>query len=251
VLALFPLMIWTYFARRKITIQRAHFWAGLVLGTCFGVEFLMLFMALDLTSVARSAILFYSMPIWLAIATHFLLPDERMTPTKALGLVVSMAGVMWALVDRGLAQGNLLGDLLALGAAFGWAGVALTVRVTRLAQTTAETQLFWQLAVSAPILLICAMFAGPLLRAPTMWHWVGLVSQSLVVACAMFLWWFYMMLKYKANAVASFSFLAPALSVMLGTFLLGEDTSPAIWAALALILAGIWLINRRPKAPAS
>lgn len=38
-------------------------WAGLL----FAAEFICLFTALDLTSVARVSILFYSMPVWLAI----------------------------------------------------------------------------------------------------------------------------------------------------------------------------------------
>ncbi|MBS8229074.1 EamA/RhaT family transporter, partial [Vannielia litorea] len=34
------------------------------MGLCFSLEFVMLFIALDLTTVARSALMFYTMPVW-------------------------------------------------------------------------------------------------------------------------------------------------------------------------------------------
>ena len=52
---------------------------------------------------------------------------------------------------------------------------------------------------------------------------------------------------YPASGVASFSFLSPVLSVILGWLLLSEHVALSVWAALALIAAGIYLINRKPR----
>ena len=241
------LFVWVTLSARKITIRRGDLLSGLLLGVFFAVEFLLLFLALDITSVARSAILFYSMPVWLSIVAHFVLPGERLTPPRLAGLVLAMAGVIWALADRDLAQGDLRGDLMALGGAFAWGGIALTVRLSPLARANAETQLFWQLAVSAPLLIGASVFFGPLIRDLAPLHLAGLAYQAVLVAFAGFLAWFYLMQRYKASTVASFGFLSPVLAVLFGAVLLGEETSPAIWAALALIVAGLWLINKRPK----
>lgn len=241
------LLIWVAVTSRHIRFRRDELLSGLLLGILFAVEFLLLFVALDMTSVARSAILFYSMPIWLSIAGHFLLPGERITKSRLLGLALAMSGVIWALADRDIAQGNLRGDLMALGAAFAWGGIALTVRLSPLARSNAETQLFWQLGVSAPLLLGAALLGGPLIRDLGALHIAGLGFQAVLVAFAGFLAWFYLMQRYKASTVASFGFLSPVLAVLFGAVLLGERVSPAIWAALTLIGAGIWLINKKHR----
>lgn len=241
------LFVWVAFSSRAIRIRRVEIGSGLLLGLLFAVEFVLLFSALDITSVARSAILFYSMPVWLTLVGHFVLPGERITRPRFIGLILAMAGVIWALADRDIAQGDLSGDLMALGAAMAWGGIALTVRLTPLARSNAETQLFWQLGVSAPILLALACLGGPFLRDPTLLHIGGLAYQAALAAFAGFLAWFYLMQRYKASTVVSFSFLSPVLAVVFGAVLLDERTSPAIWAALGLIVAGLWLINKRPR----
>jgi drug/metabolite transporter (DMT)-like permease len=45
--------------------------------------------------------------------------------------------------------------------------------------------------------------------------------------------------------VASFSFLSPVFSVILGWLILGETIGIQIWIALGFVAVGIFLINRR------
>jgi drug/metabolite transporter (DMT)-like permease len=251
VLALCVLGIWMLVVGRRIAGLRAAFWPGLMLGGFFSLEFLMLFIALDLTTVSRASILFYSMPVWLAGAAHVFLPGERLSARRVLGLALAMAGVAWALADPHSGDaGNLWGDLLALGAAFAWMGIALTVRLTRVSRLNAETQLFFQLAVSAVVLLAVAPLFGPLLREPGPWHWAGLGFQAAAVASLGFLFWLGLMAVYPASDVAAFSFLSPVLAVGMGWLLLEEPVGPAFAGALGLVAVGIVLINMRRKTPA-
>ncbi|MEL6565664.1 MAG: DMT family transporter [Pseudomonadota bacterium] len=217
---------------------------GIIAGLLFAVEFLFLFTALDLTTVARASIVFYSMPVWLALAAHMLLPGERLTLVRGVGLVLAMAGVVVALADPGSGQGNLLGDLMALGSALCWAAIALCVRVTDLSKIPAEQQLFWQLLVSAPVLIVVAPAFGPLIRDLALIHVAGLGYQMVFIASFGFLFWFWLMKIYPASGVASFSFLSPVFAVVLGWALLGEEIGLRIWVALALVAVGLVLINR-------
>lgn len=219
--------------------------AGVLIGLVFSVEFLLLFVALDLTTVSRSAVIFYSMPVWLALAAHFLLPGERVTPVKAAGLVLAMAGVSWAILARGAGgQGSLLGDLCALGAAWGWAGIALCARGTALRHERPEMQLMWQVAVSAPVLFLAAPLFGPLIRDLQPIHLWGLAFQIVVIVSAGFIFWLWLLSIYPAASVASFSFLGPVFGVGFGWLLLGEDVGPALIGSLVLVAAGLVLINR-------
>ena len=222
---------------------------GLAIGAVFSIEFLCLFMALDLTTVSRTAILFYSMPLWLALMAHFGLPGERLTPLRVLGLALAFGGTVLALLSRSSgapAQGaSLAGDIFALCGAIGWAGTAFMARRPALAGIGAETQLLWMTAVSGPILLILAPAFGPLIRDIQPIHWFWLMFQALVVVAGGFVAWLWLLGRYPAATVASFSFLTPVLSLGLGWLWLNEPLSPAILIALALVAAGIILINRR------
>lgn len=244
------LWAWLAFRGRPPRLSRAMLGPGLLIGVVFATEFVFLFLALDMTTVTRTSIIFYSMPVWLALAAHVLIPGERITGARALGLSLAFAGVAWAILHRSGAssQASLAGDLCALGAAFGWMGVALCVRVTRLRRELPETQLFWQLAVSAPALIAVSPLFGPLIRDVQPIHIVGLAFQSGVIVSAAFLFWFWLLTIYPASLVASFSFLTPIFGVALGAFWLGERVGPEILGAAGLVALGLVLINRPSRA---
>lgn len=237
---------WILLQGRDLRVSPHVVPSGLLLGALFGLEFLFLFNGIDLTTVSRASIMLYSMPVWLALAAHFVLPGERLTPPRAAGLVMAMAGVVLALFDPATGQeGNLIGDLLALAAALCWAGIALCVRLTPVAQARPEMQLMFQLSVSAVMLLALAPLFGDLIRDPGAIHYAGLTYQIVVIAAFGFLLWLHLMAVYKASAVSSFAFLSPIFSVLMGWLILGETLGPRIWIALVLVAAGLVLINRR------
>lgn len=218
--------------------------AGFLIGGVFAFEFLCLFIALDLTAVSRASVIFYSMPVWLALMAHFIMPDDKITPLKAMGLGLALAGVALAILTRDDRAGSLWGDIAALGAAIGWAAAAMLAKASPLARVRPEIQLFWQVSVSAPILLIVAVFFGPFIRDLEPIHIAGLLFQIVVVVSAGFIFWLWLLSIYPASGVASFSFLSPVLSVGLGWLLLDEEVGPSLFGALILVAAGIVLINR-------
>ncbi len=222
-------------------------WA-LFMGLVFGAEFLCLFIALDLTTVSRTSVIFYTMPIWASLGAHFLIPGDRMTAPKAVGLVLALAGVSWVIANRpSSGEASLAGDVIALAGSFGWAGIALIVRGTPVRSVPLETQLLWQLALSGPLLLVAALFFGPFLRDLAPLHMAGMAFQIVVVASGGYLLWLWLMARYPPSGVVSFSFLSPVFGAGFGWLLLGEDLGAGILGPLALVAAGLYLINRPPR----
>jgi drug/metabolite transporter (DMT)-like permease len=238
---------WMRFRRLRLDFGPGMIAPGLLIGLIFSVEFLALFLALDLTTVTRVSVIFYSMPVWMALAAHFLLPGERLTAPRLLGLALAFSGVAWAIVDRsGLGgEASLAGDIAALIGALGWMGVSLVPRLSALSRSRFEMQMFWQVAVSAPLLLGASLLFGPLLRAPTLATGWMMLFQIVVVASGVFVVWFWLLSRYKASQIAAFAFLSPIFGVILGWLWLGETVTPALVAQLALVAVGIVLINRR------
>lgn len=245
--AVLVLLLWMRLRGISLTVPREAVPAGILSGCLFALEFTCLFTALDFTTVSRASVIFYSMPVWLAIASHFLIPSDKLTGLRGIGLVLAMGGVALALLDRSDASASLTGDLLALTSAICWAGIALCVKITPLSTVPPAQQLMFQVIVSAPLLLLASLAFGDLIRDLQPIHMAGLLFQIIAVASLGFLAWFWLMSIYPASSVASFSFLSPVFAVILGWLLLSEDVGPQVWVALALVALGIYLINRRPK----
>jgi len=244
------LWLWMSARGRRPRIAPGTGPAGVLAGVIFATEFVFLFLALDLTTVTRTSVIFYSMPVWLALGAHLLLPGERITPVKALGLAVAFAGVAWAILDRPAGgQASLSGDLCALGAALGWASIVLAARGTRLRELAPDMQIFWQVSVSGPILLALSLAFGPFIRDLAPIHLWGLGFQIVVMVSFGFVFWFWLLSIYPAAGVASFSFLAPIFGFAFGWLILGEEVGWSLAGALVLVSAGLVLINRPAKAP--
>ena len=239
--------IWLWMRARGIpfALPREARIGALALGLLFTAEFVFLYLALDRTGVGRASVIFYSMPVFVGLTAHVMIPGERLDVVRALGLVLAMAGVAWVMSDRGSGEASLSGDILALLAAISWAGIAIVVRVTPLERVAPEMQLFSQLTISAVLLMALAPFFGPFIRELAPIHWAALVFQTLAIASFGYLFWFVLLKRYPASVVASFSFLSPVFGVALGWLLLGESIGPELVGGLVLVALGIMLINRR------
>ena len=78
----------------------------------------------------------------------------------------------------------------------------------------------------------------------------SLAYQSVVVAFASYLAWFWLLTRYLAGGLAVFSFLTPLFGVLFGTPILGDPLSGRFALAAILVGAGIALVNARPAQPA-
>jgi drug/metabolite transporter (DMT)-like permease len=247
--AFLPVLAFALLARRRLSLTDGSLWPGVLCGCFFATEFLLLFQSVEYTSVARVSVFFYTMPFWVALGAHFLIPGERLTRVRALGLALAVAGVALALLRNDSPAGPhaLFGDLLSLVGAMFWAGIVFMARMTKLSRSSPEMLLLYQLAVSAPILLVVAPGFGPLIREMTPALAGIFAFQVIAVVCVGFVAWFWVLKIYPASDMASFSFLAPVFGVLFSWLILGEDISWSVIAALVLVAAGIYLVNRRPR----
>ena len=110
--ALLPVLLFAWVMKRRLSVTDGTFPSGVLCGTLFALEFLLLFNALEYTTVSRASVLFYTMPVWVAVAAHFLIPGEALTPRRLIGLLMAVIGVGIALLDEAptLTPDALTGD---------------------------------------------------------------------------------------------------------------------------------------------
>jgi len=74
----------------------------------------------------------------------------------------------------------------------------------------------------------------------------SLAYQSIIVAFASYLTWFWLLTRYLASRLSVFSFAAPLFGVAFGHFVLDEPITSAFLVSAAMVGAGIALVNLRP-----
>ncbi|WP_024585611.1 DMT family transporter [Aliihoeflea sp. 2WW] len=220
-------------------------WPGLLAGALFAIEFMLIFFGLDYTTAARGALMINTMPFWVLIGAHFLL-GERITSTKFLGLAMAFVGVALVFVDQlSLPDASALrGDLMCLAAGVLWGATTLVIKKSKLSDATAEKTLMYQLVVSVIFAIPLLPFGGAILRDVSALATGALLFQAIFVVAFTYILWFWMIRTYPATGLASFAFLTPAFGVLCGGFLLNEPLSMNIFAALTLIAAGLFVVNR-------
>ena len=199
-------------------------WGGIAAGLLFGPEFMLIFVGLEYTTVARSSLLVNTMPFWILVGAHFLL-GERMSVRKFLGLArLRRRGRSSSPTSSAFpAPRRLTGDLLSLGAGLLWALTYIVIKGTKLAEpppksccsTNWPVRLPWpspwcrlspgRPSATSPLLpTLALLFPGCLYRR---FHLCAVVLAGAALS---------------GIGPSSFTFLSPAFGVLCGGLLLGE-----------------------------
>lgn len=220
---------------------------GLLAGFLFGCEFICIYQGLAFTTATRAVVFLYLAPFFVVLGARIFLPADRFRLSQWLGLCLSFTGMMVAfgLPTPALDPRQTLGDILTIAGAMFWAATTLTIKASRLNGTSPEKVMLYQLIVSAPMLAIAAYIAGE-----SMTHWpdrqaiAWLSYQTVWVVSVTFVLWFALIKKFSANRLSAFSFLTPLFGVAAGHFVMGDPLTLAFVAAVALVAAGLVLVNR-------
>ncbi|NHN76452.1 DMT family transporter [Azotobacter chroococcum] len=241
------------YLRSQWPALRAGWWAVLLLGVLgVGCYNTFSYIALQYTT-ATSAILLNSFIPVATIALAFLLFGKRLSRREALGVAVSLIGVL-ILVAQGsldtlLALSLNVGDLWMLAAVVSWGLYTVGLQ--------------WRPQGVHPMLLLAACIAVGLLAQMPAYAWEIAAGRSIVVnaqsiggilyagVVAAFLGF----LCYNAGVAAIgpargslFIHLMPVFGTILSALLLGERPHLYHLGGIALVFAGIALTMRRPAA---
>ena len=247
-------LVWAWSAYQGVRLfsRDGSLRVGLLVGALFAGEFVFIYAGLLYTTASRAVLFIYTAPFVVAVGAHLWIPGERLRPLQVGGLIAAFCGLALAMGDalRLPTHRELLGDAMELIAAVLWGATTVTIKASRLSTVAPQKTLFYQLAVSAIALPPIALLIGePGVFAPTPLVLAMLGYQVIVVAFMSYLAWFWLVSHYPAGRLSAFSFLTPLFGLIAGAVILGESVTWALIAALALVGAGIYLVNRPPPQP--
>lgn len=226
-----------------------------LLGLLFFAAFPFLFnAALAHTTAARGALALSTQPL-LTLAVGAALGAERLTPRKAAGVLLAMAGVALAL-GAGLAgapPGAWRGDLLMVGAA----GCGTLYSVWSRPFVRRSSPLSFTavgMAAGACGLAALALATGPAaLPALDPAGWAAVLYLGVVGGALTFFLWVFALGRTTPTRVAISVTVNPVVAALLGILVLAEPPGWPLLAGLAAVAAGIALAatDGRRAAPAS
>jgi len=221
--------------------------------TQFGILVALLNYALRFIPSARAALLFATMPL-LTMLLAAALGRERLTPTKALGVLLTIAGVGLALGEKAFARGAGIhawaGETAAFASALSGAICSVLYRPYLRKYPTLPVSAFAMLAAVVFLAVLAAgegFFRTPLRLTADGWLAVVFIGTNSGVGYYLWLW---ALGHADPTRVTMFLALSPLTAAALGAWFLGERVSSAVALGVSAVALGLWIAHR-PSAPAA
>ncbi|MFY9598832.1 MAG: DMT family transporter [Pseudolabrys sp.] len=222
-------------------------WFGVAAGLLFATEFILIFQGLLYTTASRATLFIYLAPFFVVLGARIVLPADRFSAAQWLGLTLSFIGMLIAfgVPTPAMDPRQIIGDVMMVGAALFWAATTLIIKASPLTRVSAEKVMLYQLVVSAPVMAATALAVGEhITHMPSVLALGALAYQTIWVVSVTFVVWFALIARFSASRLSAFTFLTPLFGVAAGHLVLGEPLTPAFAAAVALVAAGLVLVNR-------
>jgi drug/metabolite transporter (DMT)-like permease len=235
---------WVLIHEGRRAFQDGTLPSGLLLGSMFAVEFIFVGQSLVYTSAAHSIVFLYTAPIFTALGLQFL-PEERLSRLQWLGIAVAFAGIVVAFLGPGgrPASSLLLGDALALLAGVSWGLSNVVLRRSRVGGAKTAKTVLYQVSTAAIVLGIYAAATGQARLDLTAATVSALAFQTLGIAIASYLTWFWLLRQYLTSRLMLLSLLTPLFGVIFGAAFMGDPITPRFAFGGALVLAGISVVT--------
>ena len=239
-------------AGRTIEMDPALFGRFLVMG-CLNnvVPFSLIVWSQTAIESSLAAILNATTPFWMVLLAHFLTTDERASPHKLAGIAIGWSGVV-VMLGPGLLAGlgrELLPQLAVVLATLFYALSGLYARRLRGVPPIAAAA--WQLtastAVMAPLVILTQPFPDLAALAPSTWG--AVLALALVSTAFAYVLFFRILRTAGATNLLLVTLLIPITAVILGGLVLGERLTGGQALGMALILAGLAVIDGRVLRP--
>jgi len=199
-----------------------------------------------------ASILNATTPFFTVIVAHLFTRDERMTPSRVVGVLIGFTGVVVMIGVDVLAdtEGHFLAELAILGASLSYAFSAVYAR--RFSRrglpplATAAGQITAAAVMMVPLsLIVDRPWTLPMPGWPVLGALVGLAALA---TCLAYIIYYRILATAGAVNLMLVTFLIPVSAILLGTAILGEALSANHLFGMAAIGVGLAVIDGRPLA---
>ncbi len=200
-------------------------------------------------SSGTASVLFASIPFFVALFSVRMLPDEKVTPLKVIGIVIGFSGLVVIFFgDISLHGSNALLGATMIVVSSATAGFTAVFIKRHLREVDSLLLTHTQMIPGLLFLLILALifedFSAFDLSTTTV---ISTVYLAVFGTAFAFWGYFYLLARINAVKLSLIGFLTPAIALCLGWLVLDESITIRFAGGVVLVLAGIWFASREPK----
>ncbi|MEL8055804.1 MAG: DMT family transporter [Pseudomonadota bacterium] len=218
-----------------------------VIGTA--LPFFVITRAQETVDSSLAALYVAAAPLFVAVLAHFVFDDDKITPTKGVGLIIGFAGVALLFGRDAIAafgSASVIAQILLLFGTSFYAVATITARYGRDIPPLIFASGFVSIAafVSWPMLLFTDLSA----LTPSKEAIIGIVGLGIAPTAAASILYMILIARTSATFLSLTGYTIPVISIIVGYIAFGEVRHWSAFAAFALILSGVWLAQRGGKA---
>ena len=231
---------------RRDAPWRAYFVMGFLNNV---LPFSLIFWGQTQIASGLASILNATTPLFTLLVAHFLTQDEKIDAAKVAALLAGFAGVAVLIGPERLVDGSSAwGELACRGAALSYAFAGVYGRRFKILKIAPIEAAAGQVTAST-VLILPIMLAveqpWTLPTLPSLAVWAALVGLALLSTALAYILYFRILAAAGATTLLLVTFLIPVTAVLLGAAILGERLAPRHFAGMALIGAGLAVIDGR------
>ncbi|TDG00102.1 DMT family transporter [Paenibacillus piri] len=205
--------------------------------------------ALEYVNAGVVCILGFTMPLWLTVMAHFLIPGERLTWNKAVGLCLGIGGLFLVMKINPLQMewkgAELIVELLVISGAMAWAVANLIIKV-RLQGSDKFQFTAYQMGIGALALLGISLFYEQ--GQTIIWNWASLayiVFAGGIASALAYVLWFYILSKVEAGRASVTLLFIPVIGVLSVWLVNGEPLDIQTVCGIVLVVLGIAAVHKK------
>ena len=246
------LALWFWVAARRLPLPDDPRYLGrfLVMGALNNaIPFSLIVWGQNHIESGLAAILNASTALFGVLVAAAVFADERLTRRRLAGVMIGFAGVVLAIGPAALSGFSLTsaGQWAVIGASvsYGFAGAYARKAIAGLApEVAAAGMLTGGVVWLLPAMLV---FEGvpALQHAPSVW--VALLWLALGCSALAYLIYYRILALAGAGNLSLVTLLIPPVAILAGGVVYGERLGGLALIGFAVLAAGLWLLNQRPK----
>jgi len=193
-------------------------------------------------SSGLAALLHAAIPLLGMVIAHYMLPAERITPAKIVGVIIGLAGLGLIFFNQ-VQMKSALAPLATAGILFGAAAISFCNVLVKAHGQKIDTLTLaaGQMTFGFPLLLGAGFLTegNPLQYAWTPKAWLCLFYLAIVGSCVAFMLFLWLVKKIAVTKTMLIALVTPLLAVTLGAAVNGEEVNWRILAGGTCIIAGV------------
>lgn len=188
-------------------------------------------------------------PVFIAVLGWLVL-QEKLTGFQIIGIAAAMAGVL-LVVSRGdlsgliMGQGISRGDVLMMISAPNWAVFSILSR-RGLREQPAALMVFYVMVFGWALTSLLSMPHSQVAAAGSMAleGWLSVLFLGVFCSGLAYIFWYDAMKAVSAAQVGAFLYVEPLVTVLVAWAVIGERLTLSSLLGGAVILVGLWMVNR-------